>query len=374
MKIKRLNNGITLVITIIVLLILTGVTISTLTGDNGLLSKAFNAKTKMTEAELIEKVKVEVLASYDENGSLDKDKLNENLESIEGLALNEENKIKDFPGAIKVNNNYIIINSNGEVRIASENLAKIITNPTQYYGKEVINYKSNENDTNIYRIFYVDNENYFGDGINSVYLKADYNDKIAGSITYDSSKTLIRKMNPLWASKRGNNENSWKNNEKTSAWLCDPSNWTQYLNNDKANYAIGGPSIEMYVKSYNQAYEEYIDDNDIYTLGTVYSETNSPGYIFTLDGEESNLSNGNFYTTGVNSIDYKKYNSMYCGKNGKISGWWWWIASPNAGYLLWVCISHEANGLSESGYWGSSYVSPLISLKSDFEPEFGEEN
>ena len=43
------KNGITLialVITIIVLLILAGVTIATLTGDNGILTKAQNAKEK----------------------------------------------------------------------------------------------------------------------------------------------------------------------------------------------------------------------------------------------------------------------------------------------------------------------------------------
>ena len=48
---ERVNgkNGITLialVITIIVLLILAGVTIATLTGDNGILTKAQNAKEK----------------------------------------------------------------------------------------------------------------------------------------------------------------------------------------------------------------------------------------------------------------------------------------------------------------------------------------
>ena len=45
----KINKGITLialVITIIVLLILAGVTIATLTGDNGILTKTQNAKTQ----------------------------------------------------------------------------------------------------------------------------------------------------------------------------------------------------------------------------------------------------------------------------------------------------------------------------------------
>ena len=48
-QLMKVSNGITLialVITIIVLLILAGVTIATLTGDNGILGKANEAKTK----------------------------------------------------------------------------------------------------------------------------------------------------------------------------------------------------------------------------------------------------------------------------------------------------------------------------------------
>ena len=55
------RNGITLialVITIIVLLILAGVAIATLTGDNGLLTKAGNAKNTSEKGEIEEQVKL----------------------------------------------------------------------------------------------------------------------------------------------------------------------------------------------------------------------------------------------------------------------------------------------------------------------------
>ena len=58
-RLKQANKGITLialVITIIVLLILAAVSISTLTGENGLLTKASDAKDKSTEAEVKEDV------------------------------------------------------------------------------------------------------------------------------------------------------------------------------------------------------------------------------------------------------------------------------------------------------------------------------
>ena len=61
------NKGITLialVITIIVLLILAGISIAMLTGNNGLLTKANSAKTETTKAEVMERINMELNAAY----------------------------------------------------------------------------------------------------------------------------------------------------------------------------------------------------------------------------------------------------------------------------------------------------------------------
>ena len=57
------NKGITLialVITIIVLLILAGVSIAMLTGDNGILNQANKAKADTARAEVVERVNLEL--------------------------------------------------------------------------------------------------------------------------------------------------------------------------------------------------------------------------------------------------------------------------------------------------------------------------
>lgn len=59
------EKGVTLValvITIIVLLILAGVSIAMLTGDNGILTRANDAKSKNSKAEVLEKVNMELNA------------------------------------------------------------------------------------------------------------------------------------------------------------------------------------------------------------------------------------------------------------------------------------------------------------------------
>ena len=61
---KQKNKGITLialVITIIVLLILAGVTISTLTGENGIITRATSAKNQTIIAQDEEMIELEIL-------------------------------------------------------------------------------------------------------------------------------------------------------------------------------------------------------------------------------------------------------------------------------------------------------------------------
>ena len=78
-KILGREKGITLialVITIIVLLILAGVSISMLTGDNGILTQAQNAKEETEKASLIEQIQMDILEKQTENSSGDLTKTN----------------------------------------------------------------------------------------------------------------------------------------------------------------------------------------------------------------------------------------------------------------------------------------------------------
>ena len=371
-RMQKNSKGITLialVITIIVLLILAGVVIATLTGDNGILTQAGNAKDKTTEAESIERVQVEVAGSYGIDGTIDKEQLNKNLKNIAGLKYNgadfsDSNKITELPTTVTLNGYDIGIDANGGVEKIPEIIAKIRANPTAYYGKKVTNYKD---DGKTYRIFYVDKQGDFGEK-NTIYLKADYSKNMSCSTSYDASQTKVREMNPDWAKARGKSESSWNDNEKAAAWLCDTSKWTDYCDSDKANYAIGGPSVEMYVKSYNQAFE---NKAGAYVLGANYRATSSHGYIYTLNGSQSTISNSD-YSTGNNSLNYTEYNSMYCGQNKSKTGYWW-LASPPASYSYHVCFVYGTlANLSSSRFANGNGVSPLVSLKSSFIPEVEE--
>lgn len=126
---------IALVITIIVLLILAGVSIATLTGENGILTRANDAKEEIGRATAEEKVEVEVLGSYDNNGNIDLDKLNENLENIEGLTLGLP--VEELPAVMTVDGYEVVIRKDGKVNRpgkwrekTNEQQEKIITDGT----------------------------------------------------------------------------------------------------------------------------------------------------------------------------------------------------------------------------------------------------
>ena len=169
---------------------------------------------------------------------------------------------------------------------------------------------------------------------------------------------VYKRMNPLWSAQRGSiTPASWNNNERVAGWLCSPSQWESYLDNTKATYAIGGPSVEMYVASYNDVPHT---QGGNYTLGATYRATDVHGYIYTLNGAQSTISNSDYYT-GTDSLDYKGYNSMYAGKNGRKTGAWW-LASPSSYLSNRVCNVNEY--LNDGDYSNTYGVGPLVSLKS----------
>ena len=113
------RKGITLialVITIIVLLILAGVSIAMLTGQNGILTQAQNAKTTNENKSAEEKVKLSIMAakSQSTDGSLELDKLTTEVTTnyggqVDGTA---------FPATVTIDGKSFIVDSDGNVELA----------------------------------------------------------------------------------------------------------------------------------------------------------------------------------------------------------------------------------------------------------------
>lgn len=139
MKIKRkLSNskGITLivlVINIVVLLILAGVTIATLTGDNGILTRANEAKEATEIATIEEQIELAKANSLDYDGQIIKQKLKEELNKIEGI-----DKIEDKTNGVRVEykgKSQFITTGSGKIELTEEELEQIADQIIQEQGK-----------------------------------------------------------------------------------------------------------------------------------------------------------------------------------------------------------------------------------------------
>ena len=119
---KKAERGITLialVITIIVLLILAGVTIATLTGDNGILTKAGDAKTSTEIGDEKEKVELSAVGALakDNGGEIKREYLNDELTSYIGTEGTDYTLSETAPFVVKYldSGRSYVIDENGNV-------------------------------------------------------------------------------------------------------------------------------------------------------------------------------------------------------------------------------------------------------------------
>ena len=253
LKGKKGITLIALVITIIVLLILAGVSIAMLTGENGILAQAQKAKNETENAATNE---VAILDEYNNtiNNLI-------NREKVEAPPFDEE-----------------------ELTIGEAlNVEK--------YGWKVPNYNVQAGDmtTNVWRLFYQDS--------NYTYLITDecignYNkpsDYYTGVYNTGADVSIIgQKLNPMlqgtgfswWLDSFFASDNKYPNILIT-AWLTDPNKWAEFKNSD-AVFAIGGPTAELYAKSFNAtASTNGVNVITLDVTNTGYSENTTRGQIKT---------------------------------------------------------------------------------------------
>ena len=114
----KINKGITLialVITIIVFLILAGVTIATLTGDNGILTKAQNSKEKNAQKTVEEQINLAVQASRINEGLVINKEILEQELTNNGIEITKSEN-DELPWTVKKDGYVYTISENGEIK------------------------------------------------------------------------------------------------------------------------------------------------------------------------------------------------------------------------------------------------------------------
>ena len=346
-KIIKREKGITLValvITIVILLILAGISISALT-NQGLFE---NAKTAQNATEKAEAEQGKTLNEYE-------DEINKYLPNNDKT----EGKLVDASAIAK---------------------ATDTEKATNYYGKTVTGYTPVNGTTVGWKIFYADESNIYliaddyvepdklpasttASGevtankpkpIGSSYPKvACFTDNILNDYSTGSARVTDEKIKALNNSFFSQNFKSSNNNMKAVAYMLDTKAWETFkdsANNDasKVEYAIGGPTVEMLFKSYNQAHP-----------GKNYEAkaTSATGYKVRVN--EGTWEDYTDWSDWLNTID-----TLYVLPSSKGADAMW-LASPSAVDTNDV-MSVTCSGRVRYYYYGNAYFGfrPLVCLKS----------
>ena len=293
------NNGITLialVITIVVLLILAAVSIATLTGENGILTRASDAADETKQKTAEEKVAVEVLGSYGTDGNIDIGRLNGNLKNVEGLTSGLP--IDKLPAIVVVDGYNVTINEDGSVTIGN-------SNPGGETGKTDGSYDIEE-------------------GVNTPKLKDNmklvvYNN---GSWVEDTTKTAYKYEAQTGATDKYNEETGeygtshWANAELDGNYYVWIPRYAYKIDKNTLYTSQEGTSYKIDVKFLIGTTNKYYDE----------SGNEKEAKIATNTGEISAEGNTDYYVhpaftfgdTPLEGLWIGKYESSE-GSNGKIS-------------------------------------------------------
>lgn len=267
-----------------------------------------------------------------------------------------------------------------QINIYGINAAKIVSekDKSKYYGKTVTNYTPQNGSTVGWKIFYADTNNiyliadnyvetdklpagtnakgettnnkptvgdmkrtaYFGDS-----LREDY------ATGTDRIVDLVKKLNKSYFI--DNSFTSTNENMKAVAYMLDTKAWSNFKDTTgKASYVIGGPTIEIFLQSYNEKHPQTNYDTQA---------LNETGYQIKINGGEWK----NYTNESSEYID--KNDSLYIINDSTNAGVMW-IASPSANNSDYIMAT------SYYGYVGASIYSnpthgfrPLVCLNSNVE-------
>ena len=388
------GKGITLialVITIIVLLILAGVSIAMLTGENGILTQAQNASKETGRASVIEQAQTDIMGKQAEEGTANLDRtdlkgiLDTYFEGVpDNFSLDTTLQTKEKYGDYQIPLSDIY---KGEIIDKPITSADIKGNGKDFYGSYVTNYTCDSNesiedkqDTEKWQIFYADEshiyliasdyityesvpsslagnkpgEGYHGSSGNDYSSSVDFsNIKNDYKGSEDITDSNLQALNSKYFSYL-NGSLSTNNNMKAVAYIMDTNVWNKFAG-DYAQYAIGGPTIELLFASYNEKYS--LGEQFLTKVESV------AGYQISTDGG-TNWSSTTYWAgeNNLNTIDTTYVISNKSKANGM------WIASPSShydkgNYDMYLDYQGEIGGVSNTN--PAQGFRPLVCLKSD---------
>lgn len=282
----------------------------------------------------------------------------------EAKRINSLNKALECVRTIVVNENSITQNT--------INAAEVANHPVVYCGKEVTGYTcDNSAGISKWKIYHSDGKNIYliaDNYITGEYIPSKDGATMTASSTtnaYYFNDTLLNKYTGA-ASTTDTNISPWlsylkssyggsdntNNNMKATAYLLDTEIWKGFKNSTKAKYAIGAPTLDMFVASYNTRFAKQIE--------TIVQE----------EGYKLKFTDGDSYEYSLATYDYltaQQYKDNYANHM--------WLASPSAISSINLMNVNFGGSVINYSYEGSDLgVRPLVCLESGVSLEKQEVN
>ena len=179
--------------------------------------------------------------------------------------------------------------------------------------------------------------------------------KSTSSVTYKPSANAwnyFKSVNSQWSAQRGSTAfESLNENEQAACYVADADifegikdqvNKAEGNLKGKIQTLVGGASAEQWCKAYNKQ-----SAATGHKITAVYSKDNVPGYIYKVNDKQSTVSNSDYWT-GTNTIFG---NDIYGAANNTgnktnnpfYNDSWWWLASPSSVSSICVCNVYGYN-------------------------------
>ena len=246
--------------------------------------------------------------------------------------------------------------------------SEVAQNASTYYGKEVIGYTCQNQGVSKWRIFYADESNIYliaddyisyqyapdGKGGRKIYRNTDYKlsfNNVISDYSEGSSWIKTNSKGAKWLSQYLNTYASTYNNIKAVAYMMDTNVWSGYVGED-AEYAMGGPTLEMFCESYKDTHQNR------------YIECKASSNI----GYQIRWNDGT-YDTSVEGLTQNDFNGIYIKLDtGKAIGMW--LASPSANDTSYIVYAHYNGNLYSNDYFRNNPgLRPLVCLKTEVKLE-----
>ena len=332
-----------LVVTIIILLILAGISIGMLSGDNSIINQVGNAKTQTDiaqEKEILEQATV-IAMGKSKYGNVEKQYLDPELNKYSEIDSTEE--VDDGIQVTFKSNRVYLIDTDGNIEKTLPTIA--ISTLQEKYGQDVSGYPS-QNGVEGWQLFYADKHNkevfiisknivspVTAIGQYGIPRKSNNSDSNYTLSDFDKAELVYaQNYNSLWLQLA----TTTYNKTRATAYLCDYNNWNNKYKYGCAKYAVGGPTLEMIIASFkNKQVKDLALEIDV-----------------NKDGYSKNITE--ILPTGIYRISTNPY----------------WLASPsNYGVvgreLLLVDLSantSDGSSIDSSNYNNTKMIRPLICL------------